>query len=91
MSEGSLKMSDISLDEIASVKRQWIIENTLIGATAARAVLGCSVSTFNRMVDDREFSVYRRFPGRAGNPRMFRLVDVNRYIESLKMVDNYDD
>jgi hypothetical protein len=86
-----LNWSDMTPAEIKEVKDKWIYEHTLIGVTALRKVLGdCSVQTVDRMVDDNDLTVYKRFPGRRGSPRMFRLTDVDKYIESIKMINNYD-
>lgn len=86
----AVNWGEITPSEINAVKEKWIYEHTLIGATAVCKLLGCSVQTLDRMVDDGDLTVYKRYPGRRGCPRAFMLMDVDRYIKSIKIVNNYE-
>jgi len=85
-----MSWGEVTPSEIEACKKEWIYNHTLIGATAVCSLLGCSVPTLNRMVDDGDFPVYKRYPGRCGSPRMFRLIDIDKYIISIKVVNNYE-
>ena len=85
-----MNWGEITPAEINAIKEKWIYDHTLIGATAVCKLLGCSLPTINRMVDDGDLTVHQRYPDRAGSPRMFLLKDVDRYIKSIKIINNYE-
>ena len=85
-----MNLGKITPSQIDEVKKEWILKHTLIGATAACKLLGCSLPTLNRMVDDGDLTVHQRYPDRSGSPRMFLLADIDRYIVSIKVINNYE-
>ena len=91
MKEDKMNWGEITPSEISAIKEKLIYDLSLINAAAVCKLLGCSLSTINRMVDDGDLTVYQRYPDRPGSPRMFLLKDVDRYIKSIKITNNYSD
>jgi excisionase family DNA binding protein len=90
MKEDKMNWGEITPSEISAIKEKLIYDLSLINAAAVCKLLGCSLSTINRMVDDGDLTVYQRYPDRPGSPRMFLLKDVDRYIKSIKIINNYE-